>query len=159
MLKQWLVIVAVLGAFILGAAVHKAGTSPSTPQPPLIVASLNMRGITQGIPSTTLFRPAVTGIYRASFYLAMTTPATDGNPWILDLNWTDDAGNESNELAYLPDNFAPPIDYELNQTGNQEGASPFVFEAVAGQPITFALMREGPSSGTCGLAMTVERLQ
>ena len=159
MRKNWVVSLLVLGTFSLGIALRRGGTTPNTPQPPVIVASLSQRGITQGV-TETLFTPAVTGVYRVSFYLAMTTPATgSGTYWTLSLNWRNDTGMEVNNLANLPSVNSPPLDYELNQNLSQYGASPFVFEAVAGQPVTFTLTAPAAPTGTCGLAMTVERLQ
>jgi len=71
-----LVTVAVLGAIAIGLAIEKAESSPSTLRQPIIVASLHTRGITQSIRTTTIFTPAVRGVFRVSFYTAMTTPGT-----------------------------------------------------------------------------------
>ncbi len=157
MRQTWLVPLLMLGTFVLGVAIKKADTSPRTAQP-VIVASFNRRGITQGIPTTTLFTPAVTGVYRASLYLAMTTPTGQGNTWPLYLTWTDDVGPESDVLGQVFDTAIPPMDYEYNEALNG-AAAPFVFEAIAGQPVAFQLVQPPSPSGTCALALTVERLQ
>jgi hypothetical protein len=158
MRTKWLAISAIFGAFILGVAMRRASTTPFTRQP-TIVATVNLRGITQSIPTTTIFTPADTGVFRVSFYAGMTTPANPVNSWNLNLNWTDDAGPETTQLGYLNSSNIPPTDYEQNPLQQEGLVSPWVFEAVAGQPITFSLLASGADPGTCGLAMTIERLQ
>jgi len=61
-------------------------------------------------------------------------------------------------LADLPDNYAPPNAYGYS---NQYLVNaPFVFEAVAGQPVSFSLTPPGDiPAGVCGLTITIERLQ
>jgi hypothetical protein len=157
MTKRWFVIATIIGAFVLGAALRKAGTTPFTRQPN-IVASFHLKNISQGIPTTTLFTPVTTGVFRVSIYLAMTTPVSGGNWWTLNMNWADDAGQEEINLGSLPDDSAPPGDYSFTSTGGIN--PPFTFEAVAGQPVTFTLHQSVDNPpGTCGLSIVIERLQ
>lgn len=157
MTKRWFVIALMIGAFVVGVAINRANTTPR-PMQPAIVRALNLRGITQGISTTTLFTPTETGVFRASYYLAMTTPVNGRNYWTLNLNWTDDAGQEVITLASLPDQNEPPGDYSFTDIGGL--APPFVFEAVAGQPVTFTLQQPSDNPpGTCGLALVIERLE
>ncbi len=149
-----------IGVFALGAASNRANTSPRIQQP-TIVGTFSLRDITKSV-STTLFTPSVTGVYRASVYLAMSTPLSGGGgSWQLSLNWADDGGNESNFLALVNDNSAPPFDWATTPVSTAERIAPvpFVFEAIAGQPVTFNLSSPADDSGTCGLAIVIERLQ
>ncbi len=157
MTKKWFGIVLVIGASIVGAAINRASTTPLTRQP-TVVATMNQRGITQGIPQTMLFTPSATGVFRASTYLGVTTPVTGGNVWEADLNWTDDAGVEEATLSIVSDNFIPPHDWG---SVGVLGVNPtFVFEAVAGHPVSFTLQQslDNPP-GAVGLTITIERLQ
>ena len=131
----------------------ESGFSPVT-----VVGKVNIRNLTQGIPITTIFTPTTTGVFRASTYLAMTSPATGGNAWYALLYWTDDAGPEYYELSNVPDNNAPPGDYGYTTAGGLN--PPFTFEAIAGQAVSFSLVPSPDAPpGTCGLTITIERLQ
>src|SRR5271154_2878315 len=79
-------------AFTLGN--RFATAAPTGTVTPVIVASRALTGRTTMIPTTTLFTPSVTGLYRVSAYIAMSTAGTTGCPWELTLGWTDDAGAE-----------------------------------------------------------------
>lgn len=160
MSKKSLITIAVFGAIVIGLTIGKGQSSPMTQQRPVIVASFHMRGITQGIPTTTIFTPKDTGVFRVSFYSGMTTPGNSESSWFLNLNWTDDAGQETTQLSYLNSSQIPPVAYEQNPQFQGGPISPWVFEAVAGQPITFSMPTNGGAQpGTCALAITVERLQ
>src|SRR5260221_9205778 len=63
-------------------------------QVPTIVAQVALMEQDAAIPTTILFKPKTSGLYRISAYLAMTMPGTAGRPWSLIIGWTDDGGPE-----------------------------------------------------------------
>ncbi len=159
-MKNRLLVTALLvAAFVFGAAINRAHTTSSAHQPE-IVATLNMRGITHGIAARTIFTPAVTSVYRASIYTAVTIPGGGKGVWYLSMGWTDEVGpEESPQLVAMFDASTPPNAFGLSPLGALPAPS-FIFEAVAGQPVNFNLLPpQDDNPGACALSITVERLQ
>src|SRR5580698_1483106 len=75
---------------------------------PLIVASGKLVDQTLIISKTTLFTPSETGLYRVSVYMTQTKPVSADALWAFALFWTDDAGDQSDQLADLPTDALPP---------------------------------------------------
>ncbi len=150
--KRFTLFAAALVCFAFALPIPASGQTS-----PLIVASGKMVGQTQGIPKTTLFTPTETGLFRVSVYMCMTKPGSPNRDWIFALNWTDDAGPESDQLADLPMTSSPPNAYALSY------ALPagFAFEVVAGQPITFTVDASTGtgSKGAYSIYYTVEQIQ
>jgi hypothetical protein len=125
---------------------------------PLIVASGKMVGQTKPISATILYTPSETGLFRVSVYMCMAKPGnTPNRDWVFFLNWTDDAGKETDQLADLVVNSLPPSGYALSYIL----PAGFAFEAVGGEPITFAVDASS-GTGTKGrysLYYTVEQIQ
>jgi hypothetical protein len=125
---------------------------------PLIVASGKMVGQTKRILATTLYTPSETGLFRVSVYMCTTKRGNTSNrDWVFNLHWTDDAGRETDQLADLVVNSAPPTGFALSYIL----PAGFAFEAVGGEPITFTV---DPSNGTgtvgaYSLYYTVEQIQ
>jgi hypothetical protein len=144
-------------AFTLGD--RFATATPSGTVSPSIVASRQLTGRTTMIPTTALFTPSTTGLYRVSAYIAMSTSGTTGCPWDLTFGWTDDAGAEqASELLQLSASAHPPSAYGFGENALTQTA---IMRAVAGSPITYTVPATGCSgdNGTYELFMTVERLQ
>ena len=144
-------------AFTLGN--RSATATPSGTVTPVIVASRALTGRTTMIPTTTLFTPSVTGLYRVSAYIAMSTSGTTGCPWDLTLGWTDDAGAEqAQNLLQLSASAHPPDAYGFGENALTQTA---IMRAVAGSPITYNVPATGCSgdNGTYELFLTAERLQ
>jgi hypothetical protein len=90
--------------------------------------------------------------------MVQTVPGDGQGNWVLNLYWYDDAGAEINQImSVLNSRQTPPTGYGGLQTGYP--AAPFVFEAVAGQPVSFNFPINDPNPGTCELTLIVERLQ
>jgi hypothetical protein len=142
-----------LAIFLLASLPLAAQTLTS----PLIVASGKLVGQTQAIAKTTLYTPSETGLFRVSFYICMTKPGSPNRQWAVSLTWTDDAGLEANQLADVDMNTLPPNAWAISYTPTPG----FVFEAVAGQPISYAVVSSlgTGSKGTYSLYYTVEQLQ
>jgi hypothetical protein len=151
------ILAAFTAALILGFA--SVAALAAEPTSPIIVARINRRNITKSIPTTTVFTPQDTGVFRVSSYLTITTPIAGEYIWILSLNWGDDAGLETTNLAYGFSTQTPPDAYFGNIMAN-ENQAPFTFEAKAGQPVSLTL--EGPpqyAGSVCALAIIIERLE
>jgi hypothetical protein len=125
---------------------------------PLIVASGKMVGQTKSIPTTTLYTPSETGLFRVSVYMFMTKPGnTSDRDLVFVLHWTDDGGREFDQLADLVVNSLPPNGYALSYIH----PAGFAFEAVGAEPITFSVDASS-GTGTLGrysLYYTVEQIQ
>jgi hypothetical protein len=125
---------------------------------PNIVAQVALTGQTAPIPTTTLFTPSATGMYRLSTYGTITNPVAvvDGY-WLVILNWTDDAGTENCTgmvngcLAILVD-ITPPSAAEQRT---------FVVNANAGAPVSYSVSPGGYDlqGSVYELFITVEQLQ
>jgi hypothetical protein len=156
--KKFILMISVATLLVSTVSAQNASKAPSSFTVPIIVAKKVFRNQTQPIPQTTLFTPSVTGIFRVSVYMAMTSPIDGTSGWTLGWNWTDDAGAEQTYLAVLFDNAAPPYDFALSN-GSSTPPVPFTFEAVAGQPISYSVYGPGdPQGGTYGFVLVVERL-
>jgi hypothetical protein len=115
---------------------------------------------TAPIPTTTIFTPASDGLFRLSAYITEVVPAEkQGNQsnWQYQFNWTDDAGAESpaGYLMWLGSSQIPPNAY----SGSPGTVT--VFEAIAGQPVSFSVNLVDPvgvGGGTYSLYFVVERL-
>ena len=142
-----------LAALAIGFATNNSTSAPpGSFFGPRVVAKVSLTNQTAAIPTTTIFTPAQTGLYRVSVVTVMTTPGTDGNLWNVMFNWTDDAGAEQTWLAQLFDYSTPPNDYPVNgYTQN-----PWTFRANAGTPVQYWVY--GAASGTYDLFLVVERL-
>jgi hypothetical protein len=148
--------IALIGIFVFIFAGVAFSVEPTSP---VVVARLHLRNITETIPTTTLFTPKFSGVFRVSTYAAVTTPVDSQMNWVLLWNWTDNAGAESIGLGSAPTTATPPQDYFFDFYSGAI-ASPFTFEAIAGQPVSFSLVKpSGLTGGACGLAIIVERLE
>jgi hypothetical protein len=132
----------------------QATTPTTTTGFPRVVAHVSLTGQSHGIPSTTVFTPTVSGLYRISAYMTLTVPQEQVGDWILGLGWNDDAGTESTTLVEQPVSATPPFAYETNQNMNT-----FTFWAKTGIPVTYNVTVSGNPTGTqYELFFTIERL-
>lgn len=151
--------VLLLAIFAFTSGSRFAAATPTGPASPTIVASRAYTGRTTMIPTTTIFTPSVTGLYRFSAYIAMSTPGTTGCPWDLTAGWTDDAGAElASEILKVSSDAKPPTSYGFGENALTQTV---IMRAVVGSPITYNVPATGCSgdNGTYELFMTVERLQ
>jgi hypothetical protein len=137
MYKIVCVVVLLLGT--IGLIASDSGAVRNTPYPyPSIMATVRQTGQTSSIPTTTIFTPKQDGLYRASAYMTMTTPGTDQSLWVLNFNWTDNAGEETTFLSYAYVNQKPPHAYALSSAA--DSPTGLTFMALAGVPVTFSVV-------------------
>jgi len=149
-----------LAMSLLAAVQLNAQTATTTNlTTPVIVATGKLVDQTQVISKTTLFTPSETGLFRVSVYMTQTKPVPASALWSFALFWTDDAGDQADQLADLPTNALPPNSWAysaLYPAGT-------VFEAVGGQPISYAVILGNHlgngNGGRYSLYYTVEQLQ
>ena len=147
-------------------AARSTGTPAPTTTSPTIVRKVVLVNQTAPIPTTTIFTPGASGLFRVSVYMTQVSPGGADDSWSCNLNWTDDAGAESSSavnfygIITMGVRQTPPNAYgSLSSSGNVGNV--VTIEAVAGQPITFSvqpLLGRSGGDGTYSLYLTVERL-
>jgi len=88
------------------------------------------------------------------------TVAQPSHFWMFNLNWTDDAGVENSGgygLLFLDTRQTPPTAW-ASSAGFAVPGEVIVFQAVAGQPITYSVTNDATPAGTYSLYFTLERL-
>jgi hypothetical protein len=148
-------VLAVVAAALVFFVKESNGVPATSITTPGIVAKIRLTGQTATIPSTTVFTPAQSGLFRATAYMSITVPSGGGGVWAMSLYWTDDAGSETAYLAELGTTSAPPYSYATSEQGDP--ASSITFYAVSGVPVT-CLIGNGPG-GTYDAFLVVERLE
>jgi len=146
-------------ALLFATVVFTSGNKPADASAvglpsPLIVAKVALTNQSAEVPTTTIFIPTQTGLYRVSPYMALTSGSSDSSEWNLYFGWTDESGQQSDILMFLA---GPPPSF--GQDGRQLGTAvgSFTFRAVAGQPVTY--YTSGGGGGSYELFLTIERLQ
>jgi hypothetical protein len=148
-----------LAAFGLAIG-HSVGLASSPPPSPLIVRRVVQANQTAPIPTTTLFTPSQTGLYRVSAYMTQVAVG-DGNTLSLNLGWSDDAGQEATSITTPPivqyTNSVPPQAWGWNYENSPGNV--ITFEEKAGQPITYSVLYpSGGNLGSYSVYLVVERL-
>jgi hypothetical protein len=152
--KALAVAVLLIGAFVLGFATNNTGVSDDHFREPHVIAKVDLTNQTAGIPTTTIFTPTHTGLYRLSNAMTMSTPVPNSNgQWTLFLNWTDEGGMETAFLAQLSDSATPPQDYPTPGLGE----NPIIFKALAGTPVSYQVFSDF-GAGTYAISFVVERI-
>jgi hypothetical protein len=155
MYKTLTVAALLLAAFAFTSGSRSADASPTTPISAPIVAKGKVVSQTAEIPQTTIFTPGTTGLYRLSAYMVETAPGPTPNIyWNFNLFWTDDGGSEENPgnmLLAAVGGFGTPT---------WTPGSVSVFQAHAGQPVSYSVtLSGGTSGGTYSVYYTLERLE
>jgi len=115
---------------------------------PLIVAKGRLLNQAAPIPTTTIFTPTESGIYRLSVYATLITGGQ--NPctsyWSYNPGWTDDSGLLNSAPGTLTSgcDFLGPFYWPLVGTF---GAATTI-EAKGGTPITYSVDQVGPPNGS-----------
>lgn len=141
----------------------------SSPPPrvdaPRIVRRASFVGITDVIPTKTLFTPKTDGLFRVSAYTELITPETDGDVQCLygTINWSDDSPVRETEPLVVSEAsdgepYACMYTAEIGQ--NVVGQTIIILRAKAGIPVTIQTSLEfGPAPGfTYSLYITVEEI-
>jgi hypothetical protein len=163
MYKALCVAVLLLPTFAVTQGSKARAASAGTFSSPQIVAKAKLPHQTAAIPTTTILTPAQDGLYRMSVYATLTTTAQNATSnWNYNLFWTDDAGPQSVQtLLYGFDYFTGPF-WQLydNGTSVMIGGPATVFEAKAGQPISYGVSQNGSPDGSAySLYYVLERLE
>jgi hypothetical protein len=162
MYKTLSVAVLLAATFAVVLGIRHADALPATGSPsPLIVARGKFTHITQSIPTTTLFTPSATGLYRLSVYTTLSTPIPSSEQdWYYVLGWTDDGGLEtSNQTVYVNSSQVPPNAWGSAANAGLSPGSVSTFEAVAGSPVTYSFILSSPDNSVSSLYWAVERLE
>jgi hypothetical protein len=163
MYKTLCIAVLLLPRFALAQDPRSAATPFS---PPLIVARGKLINQTITIPSTTIFSPTQTGLYRLSVYATLTTVGTVGAHWSVNVFWIDDSSVPQSALSVLYGQDS--IGGQFTQLGNVGllaqglfmGGSTTIIGDKAGQPISYSVTQDGGLDGTSySLYYTLERLE
>ena len=86
----------------------------------------------------------------------MTSPGLGDGGWSLLVDYVDDAGSEEINLLTENNNAVPPRAYASIVVNG--GAAPYVFSAVAGNPIRFSVTGNSQPSGQYEVFLTLERV-
>jgi len=162
---KWLsvsLLVVVIGLVVT----HSTGFASSGSTSATIVKRIALNNLSQPIPTTTIFPPGTSGLFRISVYIVQVVPSQNQQiqqVWTYHLNWQDSAGAESTlQVAGLVQGYSlntPPTAwarpyYDYGTPGNVS-----VFQAVAGQPVTYSVSADGlGDGGEYSLAFVIERL-
>ena len=131
--------------------------SAATLPGPSIVARGKVVNRSTTVPTTTIFTPQETGLYRLSVYGTITTAdANSQSNWSYYLGWTDDAGAQLQQGIVVGDgNTLGPFAFVF-----VVGGASYPFEAKAGVAVTYSIVQNGPPDGSAySLYYTLERLE
>ncbi len=125
-------------------------------QSPQIVAKAKLSHQTATIPTTTIYTPAQTGLYRLSIYATLlTTVENSQSQWNVYAQWTDDAVTQYQNVLFSQNSLGS---FVFPQVANY-GPS-ITFESKAGTPISYFVTQSNGADGTSySLYYTLERLE
>jgi hypothetical protein len=151
-------IAVLLVAFGLVAA-RSTGAPAPTLTSPTIVKKVALTNQTGPIPTTTIFTPGTSGLFRVSVYMTQAVAGNSPDYWTVDLGWSDDAGKEAAATVSSSVGQVPPMAWGF-VSGSFQPGSVVTVEGRAGQPLTFDVTDAGGfgNDGSYSLYITVERL-
>lgn len=131
------------------SAIAFAQKQPLTQYSPIMVAKVDLSNQTAAIPTTTLFTPAQTGVYRISAYMTMVAAGSSTTGWSIFANYTDDAGAQTLGCSVSSE----PVPGSV-------GFCTLLVHAIAGTPVAYSTNTygQGDSYGTYDLFLRAERL-
>jgi hypothetical protein len=149
-----------LAASLVAAQTNKS-PAPNTPVSAIVVAKKKLLNQTATIPTTTIYTPTQTGLYRLSVYA--TVVASNGGALYFSLGWTDDSGPQALNSFFQGNGFSlGQFDQPLGSggwPGYALGGPVLTFEAVAGQPIAYNISGWLATGTAYSLYYTLERVQ
>jgi hypothetical protein len=152
-----LCVAALLIPTFLSAQDSKSPSAATLPGP-VIVARGKVVNRSTTVPTTTIFTPQATGLYRLSVYGTITTAdANSLSVWSYHFGWTDDAGAQifPGLVAGSGNTLGP-----FGAYGLVVGGASYPFEAKAGAAVTYSIVQVGPPDGSAySLYYTLERLE
>jgi hypothetical protein len=125
-------------------------------QSPQVVAKAKLPHQTATIPTTTIYTPAQTGLYRLSVYATLlTTVENSQSQWNVYVQWTDDAVTQYQNVLFSENSLGS---FVFPAVGNY-GPS-ITFESKAGTPISYFVTQSNGADGTSySLYYTLERVE
>jgi hypothetical protein len=158
-MNKTLCVIVVLLACALAFSAGSASTTTATYTVPQIVAKGRLLNQTAPIPTTTIFSPAQSGLFRLSVYATITTGVTNNtSTWSYNTEWTDDSGEVNNGQVLTSLNQDNIGAFSWSNVG-QYGAT-MVFEAKGGTGIAYSVAQYGPADNSAyALYYTLERLE
>jgi hypothetical protein len=154
--------VAVLLLGTIALTNRNSTASPVGPAYPLIVAKAKLLNQTAQIPTTTIYTPAQSGLYRLSVYATIISGPCEGNSnyWDLSLIWTDDSGAQSGGGSILESDIGDcPGSLMAPDTGGSAQGATVTFEAKSETAITYNMRQGAPDGSVYDLYYTLERLE
>jgi hypothetical protein len=152
-----LCIAALLVPTVLSAQDSKSASAPTLPGP-VVVARGKVVNRNTVVPTTAIFTPKQTGLYRLSVYGTITTVDINSmSSWYYNFGWTDDAGAQiaTEMLIGSGNTFGTFAGFDF-----VAGGASYPFEAKAGTAVTYSIVQNGPPDGSVySLYYTVEQLQ
>jgi len=156
-----------VAALLVGLLALTGRTSIAVPAPftsPLIVAKGRLVNQTAPIPTTTIFTPNQTGLYRISIYATLLNSGSgSGAWWSVNVSWSDDAGPQRIDSFLVGDDqtIGQFVQFWNNSFNVAMGGPVTTFEAKAGEPITYsvAFSNGQPDNSAYSLYYTLERLE
>jgi hypothetical protein len=156
MYKGLLVVAVLVAAFGVAGHSSSARPAPTTVGLPLVVAQGAMLNQSGPIPTTTVYTPALDGMFRLSVYATMTNSSGNGQQWLVNVGWTDDV-RQFTESGALFGNDNESIPFMTLGAGAPQGAV-IPFKAKAGTPVTYSV-DGGPDGSQYSIYYALERLQ
>jgi len=162
MYKTLTVAALLLAVFAFTSGSRSADASPTTAIGPAIVAKGKLVNQTAPIPTTSLFTPTQSGLFRLSAYATITTPdPNSSSSWDYSFTWTDDSGlsqggGERVLCACGNDNTPGTFTWQ----GVASFGTTLIFQAKAGIPVTYTVTQDGPvDASVYAVYYTIERLE
>jgi hypothetical protein len=138
-MKRYLVALFLFGLSVSGFAHAQCAAFPC------VVGSVALLDQTAAVSQVPLFTPHTSGLFRVSGYLE--SAAVKGSIWAPSFSWVDDL-----KIRHIPFPVVTPGSYT-------NFASSLPVRGVAGQPITYTVMKGQNNPGSYSLFITVEQLQ
>lgn len=128
---------------------------------PQIVARAKLTHQTATIPTTTIYTPTQTGLYRLSIYATVSkSDPNSGSNWIVGVWYTDDSGQQQPLGGLLEGYNSVPGMFTIQNFLTSLGGPTVTFNAKAGTPVTYSVTENGPPDNSAySLYYTLERLE
>jgi hypothetical protein len=141
---------------------QEAKPAPIPLTQPQIVAKGKLPNQTAPIPTTTIFTPTQTGLYRLSVYATISkADLNSGSFWNYQPSWTDDSGVLQQAVALVLGSGSLLGQFTMSDNAVlQYGGTTLPIEVKAGTPITYSMTQQGPPDNSAySLYYTLERLE
>jgi hypothetical protein len=137
----------------------KPTSAPGLPTP-VIVAKGKLLNQTTTIPTTTIFTPTQTGLYRLSVYATVTkADSYSSSAWQYNFSFSDDAGPETTPTSLLW-GYGDALGQFLYLGESLVGGTAYTFEAKVGTPVNYSVTQYGPADNSVySVYYAIEKLE